>query len=109
MIWQGLLGINTGDPLPKDVQNVRSEVARIAKARSIPFAQIAISWVLPTDSVSLAVAGADNPSQLDDYISAVDVQLTIDELSDLDQISLGFTHLPLFAEIRPTNISPRNT
>jgi aryl-alcohol dehydrogenase-like predicted oxidoreductase len=109
MIWSGLLGINAADALPQDVQNVKSKLARMATTRNIPSAQIAISWVLQNDSVSVAVAGADSPSQLDDYISAVDVQMMPDELAELDQSSLGFTHLPLFAEIKPTNSPQRNS
>lgn len=60
---------------------------RIAQARNVSVAQIALSWLLHQDVVTSVIIGAKRLDQLNDNIAAIDVSLTGDELAELDQVS----------------------
>jgi aryl-alcohol dehydrogenase-like predicted oxidoreductase len=47
-------------------------------------AEIAIAWTLRHPAVTAAIVGARNPSQIDGFIGASDVQLTDDEMSEIE-------------------------
>ncbi|HEU0230319.1 MAG TPA: aldo/keto reductase [Burkholderiaceae bacterium] len=60
---------------------------RIAQAKDVSVAQIALSWLLHQDVVTSVIIGAKRLDQLNDNIAAIDVSLTADELAELDQVS----------------------
>jgi aryl-alcohol dehydrogenase-like predicted oxidoreductase len=60
-------------------------VERIAKARNVPMAQVALAWVLTNPVVSAPIIGATRPHHLDDAAAAVDLELTSEELTALDE------------------------
>ncbi|TQS40798.1 aldo/keto reductase [Cryptosporangium phraense] len=60
-------------------------VARIADARGVPRAQAALAWMLAKPGVSAPIIGASKLSHLDDAVAAVDVELSADELSALEE------------------------
>jgi aryl-alcohol dehydrogenase-like predicted oxidoreductase len=59
-------------------------VARIAEARGISRAQVALAWVAHHPAVAAPIVGATKPQHLDDAIAAVDVVLTDDEVRELE-------------------------
>ncbi|MCB2406855.1 aldo/keto reductase [Hymenobacter lucidus] len=59
----------------------------LAEAKGATVAQLALAWLLHQPVVSSVIIGANKPEQLDDNLKAVDVQLTPDELRQLDEIS----------------------
>jgi aryl-alcohol dehydrogenase-like predicted oxidoreductase len=59
-------------------------VAAVAKARGVPRAQIALAWVLGHPAVSAPIIGASKPGHIADAVAAVDIQLTDDEVSQLE-------------------------
>ena len=59
----------------------------IGKARGASVAQIAIAWLLHQRAVSTVIVGAKRADQLSDNIAATEVQLTSDELAELDRLS----------------------
>jgi aryl-alcohol dehydrogenase-like predicted oxidoreductase len=59
-------------------------VAKIAQARGIPRAQVALAWVIGKAGVSAPIIGASKAQHLDDAIAALGVKLTADELASLE-------------------------
>jgi len=62
-------------------------MGEFAEARNVSVAQIALAWLLHQDHVTSAIIGVKSIEQLDDNIQAVGLQLTWDELKQLDEIS----------------------
>ncbi len=59
----------------------------IAKAHSCSAARIALAWLLVKPVVTSVIIGAKNSKQLEDNIAAVDVHLTEEEITALDEVS----------------------
>jgi aryl-alcohol dehydrogenase-like predicted oxidoreductase len=59
-------------------------VQRVAAARSIPMAQVALAWVLHNPVVSAPIVGATKPHHLADAAAALDVALTAEEIAALE-------------------------
>lgn len=64
---------------------VIEEVGRIAEARGVSRAQVALAWLLHQPAVTAPIVGATKLAHLDDAIAAVDVELSPDELGALEQ------------------------
>ena len=60
-------------------------VQRIASARGVSAAQIALAWLLSKPAVSAPIVGATKPAHLDDAIAAVELELTTDEIAQLEK------------------------
>jgi aryl-alcohol dehydrogenase-like predicted oxidoreductase len=60
-------------------------VHRIAQARGLGMAQVALAWVLRQPVVTAPIVGATRPGHLSDAVAALDVQLTDDEVRELEQ------------------------
>ena len=60
-------------------------VAAVAEARGIPRAQVALAWVAQQDAVTAPIVGATKPGHLEDAAAAVELELTDDELVQLEQ------------------------
>jgi len=68
---------------PADL-DVVDAVERVAKARGIPMAEVALAWVLSRPSVTTPIIGATKMEHFDSALRALDVELTDAELADLD-------------------------
>ena len=66
-------------------QGVVDAVARIAEARGISMAQVALAWVLRNPVVSAPIVGARKRHHLADAAAALDIELTADEALALEQ------------------------
>jgi aryl-alcohol dehydrogenase-like predicted oxidoreductase len=60
---------------------------KIADAKTVSVAQIALAWLLHKPLVTSVIIGAKNSKQLHDNLGAVDVKLDEAEMKQLDQIS----------------------
>jgi aryl-alcohol dehydrogenase-like predicted oxidoreductase len=60
---------------------------RAAQARGVSVAQIAIAWLLHQKVVTSVIIGAKRIEQLDDNIAATTIQLSVEELGQLDKVS----------------------
>jgi aryl-alcohol dehydrogenase-like predicted oxidoreductase len=65
-------------------RQVVDAVARVAAARGVPRAQVALAWVLQTPGVTAPIVGATKPEHLDDAVAALDLALTPDEVQALE-------------------------
>ena len=60
-------------------------VEAVAAARGATMAQIALAWVLRNPVVSAPIVGATKPHHLPEAVAALDLQLTDDEVRQLEQ------------------------
>ncbi|PPF56428.1 alcohol dehydrogenase [Clavibacter michiganensis] len=60
-------------------------VQRIAEARNVPMAQIAMAWVSNNPVVAASIIGATKPHHLDDAAAAVEIELTPEEITALEE------------------------
>lgn len=70
---------------PERDRPVIDAVQRIAEARNVPMAQIAMAWVLSNPVVTAPIIGATKPHHLHDAAAAVDIELTDAELTALNE------------------------
>jgi len=60
-------------------------VEKTAERRGVPMAQVALAWVLCKPEVSAPIVGASKIAQLDDAIAALSLELTTDEIRELEK------------------------
>jgi len=66
-------------------RKVVERVAEIAAKRGVPRAQVALAWVLAKPEVSAPIVGASKAGHLDDAIAALAIDLTDEELDQLEE------------------------
>jgi aryl-alcohol dehydrogenase-like predicted oxidoreductase len=72
-----------GDEISK---GIAESVAKVAKRRGAPPAQVAQAWVVRHPGVSVMLAGADSPSQLDTALNTLTMEpFTDEELYELER------------------------
>ena len=70
---------------PKDADDhVIDAVERVAKARGVPPAQVALAWLLQKPAVTAPIVGATKPHHLTDAVAAVSLKLTVQEIRELE-------------------------
>jgi 1-deoxyxylulose-5-phosphate synthase len=69
-------------PLDEPVVNA---VQRIAEARGVTMAQVALAWVLKNPAVSAPIVGATKPHHLPEASAALELHLTDDEMQSLEE------------------------
>ena len=75
-------------PIDKDKAHDCIDAMReIGDARGASVAQVALAYVLAKPFVTSVIIGAKTEEQLDDNLAAVDVQLSAEELTRLDEVS----------------------
>ncbi|CAI1588122.1 L-glyceraldehyde 3-phosphate reductase [Serratia quinivorans] len=63
---------------------IAERVASIAEGRGVPRAQIALAWLLSKPVVSAPIIGASRHDHLEDAVAAVDLELTPEEIAELE-------------------------
>ena len=66
-------------------QPIVEAVQRVAEARGVPMAQVALAWVLQNPVVAAPIVGATKPHHLPDAVAALDLQLSDDEIRILEE------------------------
>jgi 1-deoxyxylulose-5-phosphate synthase len=65
-------------------RNVVDKLGELSKRRGIPYAQVALAWLLSKSAVSAPIVGATKPHHLEDAVAALSVRLTPEEISALE-------------------------
>jgi aryl-alcohol dehydrogenase-like predicted oxidoreductase len=74
-----------GRPLFHDSDEaIVDAVQRIAEARGVSMAQVAMAWVLKNPVVDAPIVGPTKPHHLADAVAALDIQLADDEIAALE-------------------------
>ncbi len=63
---------------------VVEQVAKIAAARGVPKAQVALAWVSQKPFVTAPIIGASKPQHLTDAVAALSLKLDADEIAQLE-------------------------
>ncbi|MFJ4974838.1 aldo/keto reductase [Streptomyces coeruleorubidus] len=74
-----------GDLYQEGDRTIVEAVTRIAEARGVPRARIALAWLLHQDTVTAPIVGASKPGHLEDAVAAVELQLSDKELEELER------------------------
>ncbi|CCO36869.1 hypothetical protein RSOLAG1IB_07303 [Rhizoctonia solani AG-1 IB] len=69
----------------EDNKEVILRVEKIAKARGVSMAQVAIAWSLSKDVVSAPIVGTTKLSNLYDLLGAIEIKLTEEEIKELEE------------------------
>jgi len=64
---------------------IAQRVYDVAEARGLPMAQVALAWLLSKPVVTAPIIGATKPHHLDDAVASLSVQLTPDEIHQLEE------------------------
>jgi aryl-alcohol dehydrogenase-like predicted oxidoreductase len=75
-----------GENFQKNLDLV-DEVKRLADAKGVPPAQLALAWVLHQGDDIVPIPGTTNPDHLGENLAALDVRLTDEELNRIDEIA----------------------
>ena len=78
------------DMLPYDKEHghkVVDHLRAVAQARGVTPAQVALAWVLSKPFVASVLMGSNKMSQLEDNLAAANVELSTEELAELDRLS----------------------
>jgi aryl-alcohol dehydrogenase-like predicted oxidoreductase len=67
--------------------NIIDVMAPIAEAHGCSPARVALAWLLSHPFVTSVIMGAKRIDQLQDNLAAIDLQLSVDELRKLDEVS----------------------
>ncbi|GAA4085536.1 aldo/keto reductase [Mucilaginibacter panaciglaebae] len=67
-----------------DIIDVLSD---ISKAHSVSVAQVSLAWVRQQKGITSTIIGAKNIDQLNDNLKSTTIQLSVDELKRIDEIS----------------------
>jgi aryl-alcohol dehydrogenase (NADP+) len=65
-------------------REIVEKVAQVAGRRELPRAQVALAWLLAQPAVTSPIVGVTKRQHLDDAVAAVDVELSDDELAELE-------------------------
>jgi aryl-alcohol dehydrogenase-like predicted oxidoreductase len=101
-------------PLDEKTYSLVDELEVIAKTHESTVARVALAWVVAQPGVTSTIIGARRLSQLEDNIKSLEVELTVEDLQHLGQLSkpiFGFPQSmqPLFASIHNGNTTINGT
>ena len=64
---------------------INQRVSDLAEKRGLPMAQVALTWMLSKPGITAPIIGATKPNHLEDAVAALAVQLTQDEIRQLEE------------------------
>ncbi|MCU5772028.1 aldo/keto reductase [Erwiniaceae bacterium BAC15a-03b] len=65
---------------------IAQRVATIADVKGVSRAQVALAWMLSKPAVTAPIIGASRAEQLDDLVKAVEVELSSEEIAELETV-----------------------
>jgi 1-deoxyxylulose-5-phosphate synthase len=66
--------------------DIINRLTGIATQRGLPSAQLALAWMLSKPVVTAPIIGASKPGHLEDAVASLDVKLTKDEITRLEEL-----------------------
>jgi aryl-alcohol dehydrogenase-like predicted oxidoreductase len=86
--WRSRSPLFAGDTFRRNLRTV-GELERWAAERGLTVSQLAIAWTLAHPAVDVAIVGARRPAHIEDSVGAADIELTADDLAEIDHIIAG--------------------
>lgn len=94
MIEEGRLSEQSQKYNPQNIA-IAEKVVEIAEKVGATPAQVALKWIIEQDKNMIPIIGSRKASQIEDSLKCLEVQLTPEHLTELDEVSkidLGFPH-----------------
>jgi aryl-alcohol dehydrogenase (NADP+) len=70
---------------PDGDRTIVERVAEVANERAVPMAQVATAWMLSKPGITAPINGATKPHHIDDAVAAVELTLSDEEISRLEE------------------------
>jgi aryl-alcohol dehydrogenase-like predicted oxidoreductase len=86
--WRSKSDMFGGDAFKRNLGIVR-RLEAFASERGMTVAQLAIAWTLANPAVDVAIVGARTPEQIQQTAHAADIQLSPEDLAQIDEIVRG--------------------
>jgi aryl-alcohol dehydrogenase-like predicted oxidoreductase len=86
--WRSKSDMFAGDSFKRNLGIVR-RLEAFASERGVTVAQLAIAWTLANPAVDVAIVGARTPEQIQQTAPAADIQLSPEDLAQIDEIVRG--------------------
>jgi aryl-alcohol dehydrogenase-like predicted oxidoreductase len=86
--WRARSDLFVGETFRRNLAVVR-DLAEFAVRRQATVAQLAIAWTLANPTVHVAIVGARNPAQIRQTAPGADLQLTPEELAEIELMLVG--------------------
>src|SRR5215211_699641 len=83
--WRAGSALFRGESFRRNLEVVE-ELRRLAERRSHSVAQLAVAWTLAHPAVDVAIVGARRPDHIEGTAPAGDIELSSDELAEIDRI-----------------------
>ena len=88
--WDAVTARSETDPFGQSLyaaedRQIVEQVARVAAARGVSRAQIALAWLISRPAVTAPIIGATRPQHLDDAIASLGIRLTPEEIDQLEK------------------------
>lgn len=84
--WRAQSSAFQGENLRRNLAVVDS-LAEFARGKGATVSQLAIAWVFAQPGVHVAIAGARRPAHIETSIAAADLELTDDDLAEIERIT----------------------
>jgi len=91
--WRGDSPDFAGEAFERNLQTVRELREYALDALDSSVAQLGIAWVLANPAVDVALVGARHPRHIEDSVAAARLQLSNDDLAQIDRILAGSTQM----------------
>ena len=73
-----------GEEFAQNLEKVE-KIRKIANAKQVDVAHIVLAWYLTRDSIDAVIPGAKRAEQVLDNLKTLDVQLTAEEIQEIDR------------------------
>ena len=73
-----------GAELTESDRAIQGAVHRIAAARGVPAAQVALAWLCQKPGVVAPIVGASKPHHLEDAVASLSIKLSVEEIAALE-------------------------
>jgi aryl-alcohol dehydrogenase-like predicted oxidoreductase len=84
--WRASASAFTGDKFRQNLEVVE-RLKSFAADKGCEVSQLAIAWVLAQDGIDVAIVGARSSKNIERSLAAVDVELTSDDLTEIERIT----------------------
>jgi aryl-alcohol dehydrogenase-like predicted oxidoreductase len=86
--WRSASPVFGGETFRRNLETAR-ELERFAGERGHTVGQVAIAWTLTNPAVHVAIVGARSAEHIEDSAHAADIELTPDDLDEIERIMAG--------------------
>jgi aryl-alcohol dehydrogenase-like predicted oxidoreductase len=83
--WRSKSDLFQGEKLRRNVEVVQ-RLDEVASRRGCKLSQLAVAWTLANPAVHVAIVGTRNPRHIEEALAAAEIELTRDELAEIDRI-----------------------